>query len=298
MKIVCFGSMNIDYVYTVDHILAPGETLEGTSISLCAGGKGLNQAIALGRAGANCYMAGNVGQDGTTLMDELNSSNVNTSLIRTTQSSSGHTIIQVDKKGQNCILYFGGANKTVDREYIEEVLSICECGDYVLLQNEINMVPEIMKSAKQKGMKIAFNPSPISEEINSYPLKLVDILILNENEGQSISGKETADDILKSLHSMYPETDILLTLGKKGAIFKNSETEATHGIYDVRVIDTTGAGDTFTGFFLEAYTSGKPIDECLKYASIASSIAVTRRGAAQSIPTIDEVINSNLKLQI
>lgn len=98
MKIVCFGSMNIDYVYTVDHILAPGETLEGTSISLCAGGKGLNQAIALGRAGANCYMAGNVGQDGTTLMDELNSSNVNTSLIRTTQSSSGHTIIQVDKK--------------------------------------------------------------------------------------------------------------------------------------------------------------------------------------------------------
>lgn len=297
MKVVCFGSMNIDYVYTVDHILAPGETLEGTSISLCAGGKGLNQAIALGRAGANCYMAGNVGHDGTALLEELNNSKVDTSLIRTTEASSGHTIIQVDKKGQNCILYFGGANKSVDQEYIEQVLSICEPGDYILLQNEINMIPEIMKSAKPRGIKIAFNPSPICEDINNYPLNLVDILILNENEGQSISGKETADDILQALHTMFPETDILLTLGKKGAIFKNKDIEATHGIYDVKVIDTTGAGDTFTGFFLKFYTSGKPVDECLKYASIASSIAVTRRGAAQSIPVIDEVLNSNLSIQ-
>lgn len=289
--------MNIDYVYAVDHILTPGETLESSNINLCNGGKGLNQAIALGRADANCYMAGNVGKDGAALLAELSSSNVDTSQIRMTDAPSGHTIIQVDKKGQNCILYFGGANKTVDQAYIEEVLSSCESGDYILLQNEINMIPEIMHTAKSKGMKIAFNPSPISADINNYPLDLVDIFILNENEGQSISGQEEAGEILEALLTMFPTTDILLTLGKKGAIFKNKAAEATHGIYDVKVTDTTGAGDTFTGYFLKLYTDSKPIEECLKYASIASSIAVTRLGAAQSIPTIDEVLGSNLKLK-
>lgn len=297
MKIVCFGSMNIDYVYDVDHIVTPGETLESSFYKICSGGKGLNQAIALARSNATCYMAGILGKDGAVLLSDLSQSMVNTSLVKTVDQPSGHTIIQVDRQGQNSILYFGGANKLIDQLYIDEIMAACEAGDYILLQNEIGMVAEIMFKAKAKGLKIAFNPSPINPDLLNYPLELVDLLILNEHEGQAISGEVETQKILEKLIGKYPDTDVLLTLGSKGAIFKNSNQEAIHGVYDVKVIDTTGAGDTFTGYFLKMYAEQRPIEECLKYASVASSIAVTRQGAAQSIPVFSEVQMSRLLIQ-
>ena len=215
-------------------------------------------------------------------------------MVKTATGASGHTIIQVDKQGQNCILYFGGANKMIDAQYIDQVMALCQAGDYILLQNEINMVPEIMTRAKAQGLKIVFNPSPISQDILDYPLEAVDLLIVNETEGKAISGHSEPAQILETLVSQYPQTDILLTLGKDGAIFKNKDQEYRHGIYDVKVVDTTAAGDTFTGFFLKFYAEKQDIERCLRYASVASSIAVGRAGAAPSIPTLTEVEGSEL----
>ena len=296
MKILCFGSLNLDYVYQVDHILAPGETLTARSFQIFDGGKGLNQAIALGRAQADCYMAGMIGQDGTHLLEVLNASNVKTAYVHNTGDKSGHTIIQVDRAGQNCIMYFPGANQMITEDYIDQTLSFFEKDDYILLQNEINLIPEIMEKAYQKGMKIVFNPSPVTDELLHYPMNLVELLILNEIEGNALSGKTEEYEIIESLHALYPHTKLLLTLGKNGVLFSDGVVHLTHGIYNTSVADTTAAGDTFTGYFLAAFTSNKTIAECLRIASVASSIAVSRQGASPSIPVLSEVLSSKLRI--
>lgn len=294
MSIICFGSMNIDHVYDADHILKPGETLESSHYKLCDGGKGLNQAIALGRAGADCRMAGMLGHDGRGLLAALSSSKVDTDLIRFVEGPSGHTIIQVDRDGQNCILYHGGANKAITHDYIDEVMSQCSAGDYILLQNEISMLAEIIKAADKQGLKIVLNPSPISNELKNLPLDRVSILILNEIEGYELTKREEPLEILAELRQKYPDTAILLTLGKRGSIYQDAEITAHQDIFQVPVVDTTAAGDTFTGFFLKMLMDGEPIPTCLRYASTASAIAVGKQGAAQSIPTFAEVENSPL----
>lgn len=297
MRILCFGSLNLDNVYQVDHIVQPGETITSTSYQLFDGGKGLNQALALGRANADCCMSGMIGQDGLHLLKTLEQSNVNASFVAVNENSNtGSTIIQVDKNGQNSIICVGGANHMIDEAYVKQVLSQFEPGDLILLQNEINNISLIMKEANQKGLKIAFNPSPITDELLDYPLDLVDILVLNEIEGYELTKEKDYVNILKELHKAYPKTSVLLTLGKKGALFSDGVNTYSHGIYDVKVVDTTAAGDTFTGYFLAAYANNEPIEECLSKASIASSLAVSRPGASSSIPFLSEVENSDLIL--
>lgn len=297
MKILCFGSLNLDNVYQVDHIVKPGETTTSTSYQLFDGGKGFNQAIALGRANANCCMAGMIGLDGVHLKKSLQESNVNADLVSVNESNNtGSTIIQVDKNGQNSIICVGGANHMITESFVKDVIAQFEPGDYVLLQNEINNIPFIMKEAHDKGLKIAFNPSPITDELLEYPLNLVDILILNEIEGYELTKEDNYEDILKALHSLYPKMSVLLTLGKKGAVYSDGKNTYNHGIYDVKVVDTTAAGDTFTGYFLSAYVNNEHIEECLRKASIASSIAVSKNGASCSIPFMSEVENNTLAL--
>jgi ribokinase len=297
MKILCFGSLNLDHVYQVNHIVKPGETTTSTSFNVFDGGKGLNQAIALGRANANCYMSGMIGQDGIHLIESMKASHVNADYVAVSEDNmTGHTIIQVDQNGQNSIICYAGANHKIDEAFINQVLSGFEQGDFILLQNEINNIPYIMEQAKKKGMKIAFNPSPITEQLLSYPLNLVDIFLLNEIEGYELTKEKNFKDILVKLHQIYPKASIVLTLGKNGALFSDGVNTYQHGIYDVPVVDTTAAGDTFTGYFLSAYANNEPIEECLRKASIASSLAVSRHGATNSIPYLSEVMESKLDL--
>lgn len=297
MKILCFGSLNLDNVYQVDHIVKPGETITSASCQVFSGGKGLNQALALGRANADCSMSGMIGRDGLHLLKVLEESNVKAGFVTVHENiPTGSTIIQVDKNGQNAIIGVGGANHRIDEAQVEHVLSHFAPGDLILLQNEINNIPFIMKTANQMGLKIAFNPSPITDALLEYPLHLVDIFILNEIEGYELTKKENDSDIVEGLHKTYPRASVLLTLGKKGAIFSDGTKRYQHGIYDVKVVDTTAAGDTFTGYFLAAYAKHEPIEECLRKASIASSIAVSRPGASSSIPYLSEVENSSLPL--
>ncbi|MDD3504880.1 MAG: PfkB family carbohydrate kinase, partial [Eubacteriales bacterium] len=219
---------------------------------------------------------------------------VDTSLIRQIDTEGGHTIIQVDREGQNCILYFGGANKKITQEYIDEVIGQCQPGDYILLQNEILMIPQIISAAQEAGLKIVLNPSPIDSALKSFPLEKVDLLILNEIEGCELTGSEDPDAILDSLQERLPKTALLLTLGSRGSIYRLGQETYRQDIFRVPVIDTTAAGDTFTGFFLKMLIDGRTIEECLRYAAAAAAIAVGRAGAAGSIPSFDEVANSNL----
>lgn len=296
MKILNYGSLNIDYVYGVDHFVASGETLSSDSLSVFCGGKGLNQSIALARAGSQVYHAGAVGKDGTILLDALKKSGVNTGYVRSEDGVSGHAIIQVNRKGQNCILLFGGTNQTIRREDVDAALSGFAAGDWLLLQNEISEIAYIMETAHKKGMKIVLNPSPMNEKILALPLEYVDVFILNEVEAEAICGEAVDENSVDTLAVKFPGSSIVLTLGSRGAVFYGREGRFSQGIYDYPVVDTTAAGDTFTGYFLTEYANGRTPAYALELASVASSIAVSRKGAEPSIPTADEVMSAHSSL--
>lgn len=290
MRIVNFGSLNYDYVYFVDHIVLPGETISSTDLSVFCGGKGLNQSIALSLAGAEVFHAGMIGEDGNLLLETCKKYRVKTEYIRKSSVRSGNAIIQVSKSGQNSIVLFGGANRQSTKEFVDEVLSYFVEGDYVLLQNEMNLTDYIIEQAYAKNMRIALNPSPYNEALEACDLEKVSIFLLNEVEGMQITGEKEADKILPAMLCKYPDAKIVLTLGKEGVMYSAQEKTASHGIYDVNVVDTTAAGDTFTGYFLASLLAEKSIEEALRLASIASSLAVSKKGAVDSIPQIDEVL--------
>lgn len=289
MKVINIGSLNIDKVYTVDHFVSRGETLASEKLEFYTGGKGLNQSVALSLAGVSVLHAGMIGEDGLFLKQYLASQGVDTNLIRVTDGVSGHAVIQVDREGQNCILLYGGANKMFTKEFIDEVLDEGEEGDILLLQNEVNGLGYIMEEAHKRGMRIAFNPSPADEGLKALPLELVSWFILNETEGHILTGESIPEDVLEKMAKFYPASEIVLTLGKEGAVVCSSGTLYRHGIYSVNTVDTTAAGDTFTGYYLASAMSGKKIEECIETASKAAALAVSRKGAAPSIPKPEDI---------
>lgn len=289
MKILNFGSLNIDKVYAVEEIVKGGETIDSISFSESVGGKGLNQSIAVAKAGGNIMHAGCVGKDGEILLQALKDNNVDTSLIKTVETASGQAIIQVDKHGQNCIILFHGANYEVDKAYIDGVMQDFAQGDILILQNEISNIDYIIEVAKAEQMKIYLNPSPINENLNKYNMQAIDGIFVNEHEGAYLADKEKVEDILDSLASKYPELEIILTFGDKGAYYRHKDINIFQPAYKVDAVDTTAAGDTFTGYFIALRQQGKSIEESLQKASKASSITVSRKGASISIPKIAEV---------
>ena len=291
MKIINIGSLNIDRIYGVEHFVQPGETIKTRTYSEACGGKGLNQSIAIARSGAEVYHVGAVGADGEMLLGVLNQSGVHTEGVKKLSGASGHAVIQVDQSGQNNIIICGGANDSVSKEMIDEAVKMVEEGDIVLLQNEISNVGYAAETAKKSGAKIALNPSPINENLKTIPKDLVDYFILNEIEGKEISRAESEEpeEIMEKLKVKYPNAAFVLTLGEKGSWYFDKTRCFKQNIYKVKAVDTTAAGDTFCGYFLSGITKGREIPEILKTASAASAIAVSRNGAAPSIPEYDEV---------
>ena len=297
MKVLSFGSLNIDYTYKVPHFVKKGETLASESLQVFGGGKGLNQSVALAKAGTEVYHAGAIGQDGMFLLDMLKDAGANTDYVKILDTvRTGNAIIQNDKSGDNCIILYGGANQAITREQVDEVMSHFESGDYLVLQNEINELGYIVEKAHEKGMIIVLNPSPMNEKILALPLDVIDYFILNEVEAAQILGKEDkgeesweqiADDLLKK----FPQATIVLTMGSEGSVFKNQKETACQSIYKVQAVDTTAAGDTFSGYFIGGILGGLSAKEAMDQASKASAIAVTRKGAAPSIPLLSEVQN-------
>lgn len=289
MRFVVFGSLNIDHTYHVPHLLRMGETMASCSYDRNVGGKGFNQAVALSRAGSDVCFAGAVGKDGAFLTDYLKGCGVDTSCIRVLDEPTGHAIIQVDAAGGNAILLFGGANQCISDEMIEETIRFCAPGDWILLQNEINDGARIIRAAHNRGLKVILNPSPVSRELLDWPLELVSMLILNEVEGADLTGQTQPQAIADSLLARYPHMRVVLTLGEQGAIHADGSQRCEQAAYACDVVDTTAAGDTFTGYFLHAAARGEAIDAALHQAACAAAIAVGRPGAAASIPMREEV---------
>lgn len=289
MKIVNFGSINIDIFFAVDHIVRPGETISARSIEKRAGGKGLNQSIALAKNSNRVYHAGNIGSDGEFLAEYLENEGINTDFIRKSETLTGNAIIQVDDGGENSIVLYKGANFDNDKDFVDYVFEHFSENDILILQNEINMMDYIIDKSYEKGLKIVLNPSPITDEIKKFDYDKIDLLLLNEHEAKAISGKEGLEENIEFFKKTYPKLKLVITLGKAGSIYISKDELIRQKAYKVKAIDTTGAGDTFTGFFVANFYAGKDINTCLELATRASALSVTKKGASVSIPELSEL---------
>lgn len=286
MRVLNFGSLNIDNVFSVPEFVRPGETLAAKSFSRGAGGKGLNQSIALARAGVSVVHAGKIGPDGIFLKETLASDGVDVSFVDVSPNEfTGSAMIQVSSSGENCIILYGGANQNISREQINRAFESFSSDDILLIQNEISSLDGIMQKAAQKGMRIFFNPAPMADNVFDLPLDLVDTFIVNEIEGAMLARCE--NDVLPSLRQKYQAANILLTLGSRGAFYlAKGEVEPifSPACNVEKVVDTTAAGDTFTGYFISGIIRGLIPADALLLASQAAALCISSPGASSSIP--------------
>jgi ribokinase len=286
--------VNIDLIFTVDHIVKGGETLQSTSLTRSAGGKGANQSAALAKAGATVFHAGKVGRDGDFLLQLLTSYGVDVSHIRTYDGATGQALIQLDANKQNAIILYSGGNGAITTDEIDQTLEHFGFGDVLVLQNEIVHIDYLIRNAKRRGMKVCMNVAPFDPSALSLPLELIDILVVNEIEGAGLADMRQTSDykaILERLVTRYPASEILLTIGKQGCWYAFKDLRVHHDIYDTPVVDTTAAGDTFIGYYLASIARGCSIRQALQYASKAAGLAVSRPGAMASIPLAEEVFS-------
>ncbi len=289
-KILNFGSLNADYVYTTDHIVRGGETTASHKMEIFAGGKGLNQSIALSRAGLSVCHAGLIGDDGDFLLETLAENGVDTQFVGKIPGRGGHTVIQVDKNAQNAILLFGGSNRAITPEYADKVLAHFKKGDLLLLQNEISALPHIIDRAFEQCLEIWLNPSPMDSGVLACDLKKISGFFLNEIEGEQLTGSADPETILDRMAEAYPNAAVVLTLGENGAWYSKAGTRVFCPAQQATAVDTTAAGDTFTGYFLRGMLEGLSPDNALHLAAKAAAITVSRPGASPSIPKYDEVV--------
>lgn len=289
MRILNLGSINIDHVYEVAHFVRPGETLSSSSYKIFAGGKGFNQSIALARAGAVTCHAGKVGKDANWLVQRLKNEGVDTGGLSLANTATGHAVIQVVPSGENAIVLHGGANQAVTVLDIERALSFFSPGDYLLIQNETSAVPEAIRKGRERQLRVVFNPAPMSPAVRTYPLECVDIFILNETEAAGLTGKTDPEDIRAAMLRQFPRSATVLTMGSKGAMFFDADAVHYEKAPAVKAVDTTAAGDTFIGFFLAELMRKASPAEALAYGCRAAAICVTRTGASDSIPLLEEL---------
>ena len=272
MKVLNFGSLNIDFVYRVREFVRPGETLSASGFAKFAGGKGLNQSIALARAGAHAVHAGAVGTDGGFLLDLLRGNGVGCTLVDVVRDTpTGHAVIQVADSGENAIVLYPGANHRITPESVTRALNAAEPGDILLLQNEISSMADIMLRAHERGLRIFFNPAPMTDAVAAYPLETVDTLIVNETEWAALSASRLPSSV-----------NVLKTLGAKGAIYNDRVFVPAQRVE--KVVDTTAAGDTFIGYFIAGLLEGRDVEGAMKDATLASAWCVRHSGAEPSIP--------------
>lgn len=289
MKILNFGSLNLDYVYQVEHFVQPGETLAALKQKIGPGGKGLNQSMAMARAGAEVWHAGCVGIGGERLERLLRENQVHTEYLRMTEEIQGNTVIQVNAAGENCILLYGGSNRAITPEQIAETIGNFEAGDCLVLQNEVSCLKEMVETAAEKGLRIVLNPSPFEENLRALNYHNLSWLLVNEIEAEQLTGESEPDKVWDYIHTAYPKMNVVMTMGSQGAWCFTSEEKIFQPAFPVKAVDTTAAGDTFTGYFLQGVTAGKSLRECMRQAAAAAALSVTRAGASDSIPYREEV---------
>lgn len=294
MKILNFGSMNLDYVYDVASVVCRGETISSPSMKTVPGGKGLNQSVALAKAGAEVFHAGCCGEGGAMLKKLLADNGVNTENIADVSEPQGNAVIQVDAGGDNAIIVLGGSNRCLTRAQIDAAIAKMDAGDMVLTQNEVNDIAYILHRAHEAGLVTILNPSPMNEEIKKVDPGDLSWLIMNETETLALTGKEDPKEAYAALKAVNPAISAVITLGEGGAWCMRSDEVLFQSAFRVKAVDSTAAGDTFTGFFFGTLLSGGTPGEAMELASKAAAISVTRPGASVSIPTLNEVRSTEL----
>jgi len=283
MTIFNLGSINADHVYCVPHLPGPGETLAATSMQTGLGGKGANMSVAAARAGSHVVQIGAVGRDGLWAKNRLLEYGVDTRHIAELDVPTGHAIITVDDVGENAITLFSGANHQILEDSIARVLSSGSTGDIFVTQNETNAQVIAAKIGSKLGLRICYAAAPFDANAVKAMLPYLDFLILNSVEAQQL---ETALDV--SIEELEV-ADIVITLGAKGARWVGREIDQSFDAIKVDPIDTTGAGDTFTGYVLAGLDRGLTMGQSISLAMRAAALMVTRMGTADVIPDLKEV---------
>jgi ribokinase len=285
MTLYNLGSINVDHVYRVPHIPQPGETLASDSLSTGLGGKGANMSVAAARAAAHVVHIGAVGPDGGWARDRLLEYGVDTRHIVDVDTPTGHAIIAVADDGENAILLYPGANRAIPRAAIDRALSGAATGDTLLFQNETGDQPHAARLARDMGLRVACAAAPFDAAAVQAVLPLIDFLILNRVEAQQLTdatGQAPGDLGLR---------DVIVTLGAQGCDWLHDGRSEHFGAPKVTPVDTTGAGDTFTGYVLAGLDRGMPMAQAIGLASRAAALMVTRQGTADVIPDLLEVQN-------
>jgi ribokinase len=298
-NVLVVGSLNMDLVITVDKLPMVGETILGNDISYIPGGKGANQACAIGRLGGNVTMLGCVGKDnfGELQKKQLSSCNVNVSFLKESDTNpTGTAVIYINSKGENTIVVIPGANNECDVLYLKQHDMLFQQCDYILLQMEIpfEAIIHTLTRAKELGKTVILNPAPAPEpdRLPEEILKLIDHIIPNETELIKLSNEkkidlETLERGAKTLIAKGAR-NVIVTMGDRGSLLVNEKETSHYPARKVQAVDTTAAGDCFNGAFVVGLAEGKTESEAIKLANIASSIVVTRKGAQISIPTREE----------
>ncbi|SDE65386.1 ribokinase [Limimaricola pyoseonensis] len=279
------GSINADHVYAVPHIPAPGETLAATGLSRGLGGKGANMSVAMARAGGRVAHLGAVGADGGWMLERLEGYGVDCAHVQRHDGPSGHAIITVDAAAENAITIWPGANREIDPEAVKRALERAERGDLFVTQNETSLQVEAAAQAHAQGLTVAYAAAPFDADAVRAVLPHLDLLVLNEIEAQQLA------QALGQPVEALPVPNVVVTLGAKGCDWIETASGARHHVDAPRVeaVDTTGAGDTFTGYLLAGLSQGLAMPEALARATRAAALKVGRHGAADAIPTLEEV---------
>lgn len=289
-KIVTLGSIGIDHVYSVERVTTAGETMVGRTHDIFPGGKGLNQSIAAAKAGAEVVHVGAIGTDGDASLDALRAANVDVADVRVGDVATGHAMIQVDDAGQNAIVVYGGANRALTAADRDAALARLEPGDWLMLQNEINDIALVLDAAAARNANVAFNVAPVDGSERTYDYGAVSLLIVNEVEAAALAGVTEPAAAFDALKRKYPNMVIVLTLGKDGGICGGGQHEKTvYEAHRVDAVDETAAGDAFIGYFMAEWVRSQDLAAALADGSAAGALAVTKAGAATSIPSPAEV---------
>ncbi|MQQ08224.1 ribokinase [Epibacterium sp. SM1979] len=295
MAIWNLGSINLDLVYSLSHFPAAGETLAAQAFHRYLGGKGANMSVAGARAGATVHHIGAVGTDGAEMVGKLTDTGVKTDHIAKVPVATGHAVISVvagtdGDAGENQIILFPGANQTLTKAQVAQALDGAKAGDIFVTQNETNMQVEACRMAAEKGLRVCYAAAPFDADAVAAVLPYLDFLILNEVEAAQLA----------EATGQQPEAlgvrDVIITLGSKGARHIDCTTGQTHDVKAFRVepVDTTGAGDTFTGYVLAGLDQGQSMAEAMETANRAGAVMVTRHGTSDVIPTLAEVNAADL----
>lgn len=285
MTIYNFGSINIDHVYQVAHLPAPGETISCQSLQTGLGGKGANQSIAAALAGARVVHIGAVGRDGAVALDRLGAAGVDTSAILRMDVPTGHAIVMVDPAAENSIVIHGGANAAQGFDHVEAALERAQIGNFLMMQNETLYQADAARVASGLGMEVVYSAAPFNVDAVREVLAYVTLLILNEGEAAQLCGALGVEI------SDLPVDTVVVTRGAKGAeCWQSGNPPILVPAHVVTAVDTTGAGDCFAGSLVAALDQGDEIDAALRYASAAAAIQVTRPGAGDAMPDRAEVL--------